>query len=371
MWGADALYRPLPCSGRPRRPTSATPRPGTSCATPRLAVDGTTEGLIEGLLPALDDLCDDGGAIRLGAMSLLVDYAAGMLAMQTVAPDWTVTHDLALHLTGLAPPEGELEANCHLARAGRTAVISETDIRTPTGLRVARAYVTFNRVSRREGAPGPSHQKIVNLAEADEVPRRPLDEAIGFRFSQHLGTGSENTDAHWVEFDHIPFVYNSLGAIQGGVVALALERCGSWAAQADWPTLPHHRPAPALPGAWPPRPLPGPGRGVAAHPVGRGVTRRAGRHRRRGPGPGARRGHRRTDRRRLRRGTRPVDLHDLIGVTTLEPDGSNRFIGRTPVVTHPLGLRRAVPGPGAAGRGGDGRRRAPAPLAARLLPAGR
>jgi acyl-coenzyme A thioesterase PaaI-like protein len=70
----------------------------------------------------------------------------------------------------------------------------------------------------------------VNLAEADEMPRRPLDEAIGFRFSE------PQTDAerrHWVEFDHIPFIHNSLGAIQGGVVALSLERGGSWAAEAE------------------------------------------------------------------------------------------------------------------------------------------
>ena len=40
-------------------------------------------------------------------------------------------------------------------------------------------------------------------------------------------------DRHWVEFDHIPFIHNSLGAIQGGVVALSLERGGSWAAEAE------------------------------------------------------------------------------------------------------------------------------------------
>ena len=82
------------------------PGPGHILRYARLAIDGSTDGLVEGLLPALDDLCDAGGAVRLGAMALLVDYAAGMLAIQTVAPDWTVTHDLALHLTGLAPAVG-------------------------------------------------------------------------------------------------------------------------------------------------------------------------------------------------------------------------------------------------------------------------
>ena len=212
------------------------PGPGHILRYARLAIDGSTDGLVEGLLPALDDLCDAGGAVRLGAMALLVDYAAGMLAIQTVQPDWTVTHDLALHLTGLAPAVGELEADCRVVRAGKSAVISETALRTPAGDEVARAYVTFNRVPRREGTPGASDQRHVNLAEADEMPRRPLDEAIGFRFSEPLtGPLSEHGagDRHWVEFDHIPFIYNSLGAIQGGVVALALERGGSWAAEAE------------------------------------------------------------------------------------------------------------------------------------------
>jgi acyl-coenzyme A thioesterase PaaI-like protein len=206
------------------------PGPGHVLRYARLAIDGSTEGLVEGLLPALDDLCDAGGAIRLGAMALLVDYAAGMVAIQTVKPDWTVTHDLAMHLSGLAPPVGELEASCRLVRAGKSNVLSETSICTPAGDEVARAYVTFTRMPRREGTPQASSQRRVNLAEADEMPRRPLDEAVGFRFSE---PSTDRERHHWVEFDHIPFIHNSLGAIQGGVVALALERGASWAGEAE------------------------------------------------------------------------------------------------------------------------------------------
>ena len=219
-----------------QRPAESTyfryPGPGHILRYLRLACDGRQHGVVEGLMPALADLADRDGAIRLGSIGLLVDYAAGMLALQTVQPDWTVTHDLSLHLTGLAPAEGELESTTRVVRAGKTSVISETSVVTPKGIEVARGQVTFTRVARREGTPGASSKLLVNLAEpeADEAPRRPLDEAVGFRFSP---VPPVRPGHHSVEFDHIPFVHNSLGAIQGGVVALSIERAASWAAEAE------------------------------------------------------------------------------------------------------------------------------------------
>src|SRR5687767_2576776 len=106
------------------------PGPGHILRYLRLAIDGTRDDLVEGLLPALPDLCDPGGAVRLGPAAVLVDYAAGMLALRTVQPDWTVTHDMAVHLTGLAPAEGELELQCRPVRVGRNNVVSESSVLT-------------------------------------------------------------------------------------------------------------------------------------------------------------------------------------------------------------------------------------------------
>jgi acyl-coenzyme A thioesterase PaaI-like protein len=217
-----------------QRPAETTyfryPAPGHILRYARLALDGSSEGLIDGLMPALPDLCDAGGSVRLGAMALLVDYAAGMLAIQTVRPDWTVTHDMALHLTGLAPAEGELEATCRVVRAGKNNVVSETSVLTPGGqTEVARATVTFTRLPRRDDTPKSTNDLVINLTEADERPRVPLDEAVGFRFSEPGHHGG----LHSVTFDHVPFIYNSLGAIQGGVVTLALERGASWSAECE------------------------------------------------------------------------------------------------------------------------------------------
>ncbi len=200
----------------------------------RLAFDTTIPGHTEALMPAFDDLCDAGGTIRLGAIALLTDFAAGSTAIQTVSPDWTVTHDMALHMIRPAPPEGELEATCRVTRAGKNSVTSESTVVSPSVGEVARVFVTFTRLPRRGDTPKQAGMARINLAEPDVArPRAPLEEAVGFR----LETGLDSNEAQptstsrYVEFDHTPFIVNSLGAIQGGVVALALERAASWAAE--------------------------------------------------------------------------------------------------------------------------------------------
>jgi len=215
-----------------KRPSTTTklryPASGHVLRYLRLAFDTSVPGRTEGLMPALPDLNDDGGAIRLGAIALLTDYAAGTTAMQTMSPDWPVTHDMALHLVQPAPPEGELEATCEVTRAGKNSVRSETSVISPSVGEVARVFVTFTRLTRRGDTPTESRHTQVNLAEGPDVerPRVPLDEAVGFRL---LGGGVG--DEPYVELDHSPFVVNSLGAIQGGVIALTLERATSWAGQ--------------------------------------------------------------------------------------------------------------------------------------------
>lgn len=192
----------------------------------RLAFDSSVPGRTEGLMPAMADLCDDGGGIRLGAIALLADFAAGITALDTVSPDWTVTHDMALHLVQPAPPKGELEATCEVMRAGKNSVTSETIVVSPVVGEVARVFITFTRLPRRGDTPMAAPITRINLAESSNVerPRAALDEAVGFRLEQ----GQRS----YVEFDHSPFIVNSLGAIQGGVIALALERAASWAGQA-------------------------------------------------------------------------------------------------------------------------------------------
>ena len=196
------------------------PGPGHILRYVRLALDCSADEQTEGLVAALPDLCDDGGAVRLGVISMLADFAAGSASVRKVAPDWTVTHDMALHMTKPVPAGDELSCTCKIIRAGKNSVFSETSILASDGTEAARAYVTFTRLVSREGSVKSSFTKHVNLAEASEMPRIPLDTAVGYRFLPGA-----------VEFDHTPFIINSLGAIQGGVIALTMERAASWAAR--------------------------------------------------------------------------------------------------------------------------------------------
>lgn len=213
------------------RPADSTdlsyPKSGQVLRWMRLAVDSSgDDGIGRGLMPALDDYADSAGALRLGALSILADYVAGFSSLHTVRPDWPVTHDMAIHMTRPCPPAGELEAECRLVRAGRNNVVSETSIVSPTVGEVARAFVTFTRLPRRNDTPAAPPITRVNLTEALEVeaPRARIEDACGFRFEP-------GGDRPYVEFDHSPFVENSVGAIQGGVVSLALERAAAWAAE--------------------------------------------------------------------------------------------------------------------------------------------
>jgi uncharacterized protein (TIGR00369 family) len=219
------------------RPSTTTelryPASGHVLRYARLAFDSSDPGRTEGLMPALDDLSDEGGGIRLGAIALLVDFAAGTSAIASVSPDWPVTHDMALHLVRPAPPEGELESVCTVTRAGKNNVVSETTVASPVVGEVARGFVTFTRLSRRSDTPSESRITRMNLTESLDIerPRAPLDEAVGFRLE--IGPAGDGTGDRraYVEFDHTEFIVNSLGAIQGGVIALAMERAASWAAQ--------------------------------------------------------------------------------------------------------------------------------------------
>ncbi|MGZ0178795.1 MAG: PaaI family thioesterase [Acidimicrobiales bacterium] len=203
------------------------PRPGQVLRWMRLAVDTSSDDDIgRGLMPALVDYTDSAGALRLGAISILADYVAGFSSLRTVTPDWPVTHDMAIHITQPCPPEGELEAKCRLVRAGRNNVVSETSIVSPVVGEVARAFVTFTRLPRRDDTPAAPAITRANLAEPleKEAPRMRIDDACGFRFER-------GASGPYIEFDHSPFVENSVKAIQGGVVSLALDRAAAWAAE--------------------------------------------------------------------------------------------------------------------------------------------
>lgn len=201
------------------------PGPGHVLRHLRLTVDASDDDHSVGTMPNLDDMADAGGALRLGPLAMLTDFTAGLLSARAVRPDWTVTYDLELHLLGETTPGGLVTTHSSVVRSGRNNVISESMVTGDDGSDIARAAITFTRLQRRDDTPRSDNlQWQLDLAEEQEAPRVPLDDFLGFVPDIPAGT---------VTFGHHAVLHNSLGAIQGGVIAMAVERAGSVRAERE------------------------------------------------------------------------------------------------------------------------------------------
>lgn len=165
----------------------------------------------------------------LGELAVVVDVVGGSLCAGVVAPDWMATSSLELRL-GELTGDAACTLDAQVLRAGRRSVTIEATLRRPDdGADRAAAVLAFARLPRRddnldlsgrEVAPGTRH-RIGPAAVAEpvdtaaRVATRVLDAA----------TGATETDLD-------PYVRNSFGALNGGVVAWlaarsAVARCGA------------------------------------------------------------------------------------------------------------------------------------------------
>jgi acyl-coenzyme A thioesterase PaaI-like protein len=165
---------------------------------------------------------DAHGVTHAGAIATLVDALGGGLAAIAALPDWMATADLTLHVLARRDVHG-IEAQARVARAGRTTIVVEVDLRAddePFGL----ATMTFAVLPRRAGNPvlaAPGDVTRMTMARPDSGLRAPLEASAGI-------------DVHDAAAGivHLPigdYVRNSLGAVQGGMMATlaatAAERC--------------------------------------------------------------------------------------------------------------------------------------------------
>ena len=192
----------------------------------RIEQQNNDDGTVWARFPALPDLLDEGGFLRLGALAPMCDLVAGSLASVAVDPDWVATSDFKLHL---AKPvtSGHVEAVCRPLRVGKNMVLSETRLRDDEGDNAGLAVVTFNRLPRRAGQPANMAQKTGHMRLRSKVEERriPFDEYLGLRFQK---------DAAVIELDHHERIYNSFGSIQGGGMGSLLERAVSYAGYRLW-----------------------------------------------------------------------------------------------------------------------------------------
>lgn len=164
------------------------------------------------------------GTVSVGALATVVDVLAGSLCGRAIAPDWMATSALSLHLGSTLPTSGVIEVDAGVARLGRTTLVIQITLRAGedgAGEVVGDGVVSFSRLPRRDDnlditkyETPPGHRTSFALE----------DSGLAGTFDEAVGTVVEDA-AHGVTTTPVvPYVQNSFGAVNGGIVAAIAER---------------------------------------------------------------------------------------------------------------------------------------------------
>ncbi|MEM7141255.1 MAG: hypothetical protein AAF548_09505 [Actinomycetota bacterium] len=167
-------------------------------------------------LPVTDGLRAD-GSVRLGVLATMVDVTGAGIALRSVSPDWIATADLSIHV--LRPIDGDMvDVACEPLRVGKGNVVIDATI-IDSGVVCGTGRMAFARI------PGSATKATIDAAiDPNEVETRPpmdggtpidrpIDELCGFDV---VGPGQ-------LRFEKSPYVANSFGTVNGGVMAFAAE----------------------------------------------------------------------------------------------------------------------------------------------------
>ena len=184
---------------------------------------GTTRGRLAARLGPRDDECVP---VPLGVVSTAVDILAGAVCGRAIAPDWMATSVMSLHL-GDVDAAHEVVLDAAVVRAGRSSVTVEVDV--IQGGPVGSALLTFSRLPRRAttlvlpdaGGSVGDRYGFGDLAAASGRIATGVD-----GFDAAIGCRPVSGDPWCLEADVSPYVRNSFGAVNGGVVAAVADAAG-------------------------------------------------------------------------------------------------------------------------------------------------
>jgi uncharacterized protein (TIGR00369 family) len=172
------------------------------------------------------------GGVRAGVLATLVDVVGGAIAARALRPNWMATADLSLELVG--PVLGPyVEARGTLLRRGRTTLVveaivvgideqgNELVVDGRSADPVAWASMTFAVLPARD--PAPAGQPSVELPERWSFTGKGLDLPV----LDALPVTVLDGPAGRLSLPARPYLHNSFGAVQGGVVALLGEAAGA------------------------------------------------------------------------------------------------------------------------------------------------
>ncbi len=178
-------------------------------------------------LEVRDQLLDDSGALRIGAVTFAVDVATGIAAGVAVLDRdmWVVTTDLEVHLT--APVTvGPLRVDVDLLRAGATTAVAAFSLHDEGADRAVGGGTATGRPFafefERRFLEIPIGQEFRGPVGEAAVGADPIATTLGFRVGED---GS-------VEVDLQGWLRNPWGILHGGVTACLIDLAGEVAASA-------------------------------------------------------------------------------------------------------------------------------------------
>lgn len=190
-------------------------------------------------LPVVPEIADATGRARIGVAAIIADMIAGQTAIREVSPAWIATSNLALQVGDL-PSDGLLFGHPKVLRKGATTIVIEVrldrhangrdadDARATPAQTVGLSTLGFAILPRRNALQTELHRSRETGEDTVYAPAgtgfaKPLLEAIGVRFERAEAPSETGAGSCWAEVDLDPYLQNTLGALQGGVVAILVE----------------------------------------------------------------------------------------------------------------------------------------------------
>lgn len=166
------------------------------------------------------------GVVSVGAIATVADVVSGALCGGAIAPDWMATSALSLHLGDL-PRSGMMHVEARTARLGRSALVIQLTLlaagtssaepsSTGTGAAAGEGLAAFTRLPRRDtnldiASSGPAVGERTSMALANSGLVDTFESALGCVVT-NAASGATLTPV-------VPYVQNSFGAVNGGIVA--------------------------------------------------------------------------------------------------------------------------------------------------------
>lgn len=181
-----------------------------------IAFEHGDDGTSRAWLPVTEHVCNERGRVRAGVVATVVDVIGGGMAAIAAQPNWMATADLTLHV--VAPLTGPtLAVEGTVVRAGRSTIVLEAEVRddradAPLG---ALATMTFSVLPRRASNP----TVVPRPPDDGSAPQSMARDGGGLLRDVYDAFGFVDRGDGVVEVTPQPYVLNSMGALQGGVLA--------------------------------------------------------------------------------------------------------------------------------------------------------